>query len=429
MKQFSLSNKKRFISGTRHDLRNSFTLIELLVVLAIVAILSVVVIMTLNPSELLKQARDSNRLSDLSTLNTALSAYSADVSGGFMGTSSIVYVSIPDTSPTCDNLGLPTSTGSGFTYRCVTSQNLKRADGTGWIPVDFTQISFGAPISSLPVDPVNTTTTGNYYTYVSGGSFILTAIPESQKQKTALSSSPNISNYPGVIAMGNNLSLSPLYNPSGLVGYWNFDDGAGTVAKDSSGNGNNGTLMNSPAWQTASNCKVAGCLYFNGTNNSVRVSTAASLQMGTSSMTVNFLINSASWADFRVILGAPSVGGSTGYGIGQHSNPLYTNYDVYGSTGGVQAFTTANLITANRWNNVTVVFSLSDNVIKTYKDGIQMDSRAISAPGNVQNANQYIFIGSYLGASQFFQGYLDDFRVYNRALSVAEILALYNATR
>ncbi|TSC59586.1 MAG: hypothetical protein LiPW15_606, partial [Parcubacteria group bacterium LiPW_15] len=37
--------------------RGSFTLIELLVTLAIVAILSVVVIMTLNPSELLKQAR------------------------------------------------------------------------------------------------------------------------------------------------------------------------------------------------------------------------------------------------------------------------------------------------------------------------------------------------------------------------------------
>src|SRR5512140_2567136 len=87
--------------------RKSFTLIELLIVLALVAILSVVVILTLNPSELIKQARDSTRLSDLSTLNTALGAYNADVNNGFMGTSTVVYVSIPDTTSTCANLGLP----------------------------------------------------------------------------------------------------------------------------------------------------------------------------------------------------------------------------------------------------------------------------------------------------------------------------------
>ena len=37
---------------------------------------------------------------------------------------------------------------------------------------------------------------------------------------------------------------------SGLVGYWKFNDGTGTQAHDSSGKGNNGTLVNSPAWTT-----------------------------------------------------------------------------------------------------------------------------------------------------------------------------------
>ncbi|HEY4525527.1 MAG TPA: prepilin-type N-terminal cleavage/methylation domain-containing protein, partial [Candidatus Paceibacterota bacterium] len=49
--------------------RKSFTLIELLIVIAIVAILSTVVIITLNPAELLRQSRDSVRLSDLSLMN------------------------------------------------------------------------------------------------------------------------------------------------------------------------------------------------------------------------------------------------------------------------------------------------------------------------------------------------------------------------
>jgi hypothetical protein len=35
---------------------------------------------------------------------------------------------------------------------------------------------------------------------------------------------------------------------AGLVGYWRLDEGAGTVAVDASGRGNNGTLINGPVW-------------------------------------------------------------------------------------------------------------------------------------------------------------------------------------
>src|SRR5271154_4705198 len=59
--------------------RSGFTLIELLVVIAIIAILAVVVILTLNPAELLRQARDSNRVSDFATLKSSIGLYAADV--------------------------------------------------------------------------------------------------------------------------------------------------------------------------------------------------------------------------------------------------------------------------------------------------------------------------------------------------------------
>src|SRR3989344_7664261 len=132
--------------------RDSFTLIELLVVIAIVAILSAVVIITLNPAELLKQSRDSNRLSDLNTLNKALALYEVDVVGGTLGATSTVYVSLPDTSATCANLGLP-ALPSGYQYGCVTETNLRKTDGTGWIPVNLTQISSNTLLGFLPTDP------------------------------------------------------------------------------------------------------------------------------------------------------------------------------------------------------------------------------------------------------------------------------------
>ncbi len=213
-----------------HRNNKSFTLIELLVVLALVAILSIVVVMTLNPVELLKQARDSNRLSDLATINTALNLFSADVTSGFMGTSTIVYVSLPDNaSSTCGSLGLP-ALPSGYTYNCVTTANLRNTNGTGWIPVNFQRISSNSPISQLPIDPQNTTST-KYYTYVTGGSWKVIATPESQKYLSTAGADGG-SNI-GQFEVGNNMSLAPFMD--GLLGWWKFDEGSGTTTVDSSG--------------------------------------------------------------------------------------------------------------------------------------------------------------------------------------------------
>ena len=48
---------------------------------------------------------------------------------------------------------------------------------------------------------------------------------------------------------------------NGLVGWWKFDEGSGTVAYDSSGNGNDGNLTNGPTWTTG---KIGGALSLMG---------------------------------------------------------------------------------------------------------------------------------------------------------------------
>ena len=58
-------------------------------------------------------------------------------------------------------------------------------------------------------------------------------------------------------SVGTNKSL--IDQAQGLVGYWPFDEGNGTIAKDYSGNGNNETLVNGPTWTTG---KVEGALNF-----------------------------------------------------------------------------------------------------------------------------------------------------------------------
>lgn len=134
-----------------------FTLIELLIVIAIVAILSVVVILALNPAELLKQAKDSNRISDMDTLNRAVALYQTDVPSGSLGTANTVYLSLIDPAATtttgtnCAGLALNASAlPSGWNYHCPASSTLKKVDGTGWLPINFSSISTGAPLSSFP---------------------------------------------------------------------------------------------------------------------------------------------------------------------------------------------------------------------------------------------------------------------------------------
>lgn len=158
-------------------MQRGFTLIELLVVIAVVAVLSVAVVVTLNPTELLKQARDSTRISDLVAINKALGIMQAQSGTVAFGDTDTAYISIPDSDAGCANLGL----GSGYT--CAAAAAVQGTAGSGWIPVNFSLLGSETPLSVLPLDPVNSTTSGTYYLYQVGanGMWKLSATLESVK--------------------------------------------------------------------------------------------------------------------------------------------------------------------------------------------------------------------------------------------------------
>ena len=129
-----------------------FTLLELIIVIAILAILSVAVVLVINPAETLARARDSQRLSDLAAMKSAIGLYLAEVSspdlagGGACATE--VWIAHTDADITDTTCGVADGA----------SQNESGAgsvDGTGWLPVNLTSISSGAPLSNWPLDPVN----------------------------------------------------------------------------------------------------------------------------------------------------------------------------------------------------------------------------------------------------------------------------------
>jgi prepilin-type N-terminal cleavage/methylation domain-containing protein len=159
-----------------------FTLLELLIVIAIIAILSVILVLVLDPAETLKKSRDSQRMSDLATLKTALGLYSTSVTTPYMagaasntgckGDSGVatwktgedqIYYSYPSDAPGApitDKILDGTTFTSTFGGLQVTNANLALTTGAGWLPVNLSGLPGGSPISNLPIDPVNTMTVG-----------------------------------------------------------------------------------------------------------------------------------------------------------------------------------------------------------------------------------------------------------------------------
>jgi len=183
----SINQKSKMENNTtqKQNAKKSFTLVELMIVIAILAILSAIVIFALNPSELFKKSRDSRRITDIQTLYKGISFMESwNTSGITYGTSTTVYLSLPDSSTTCSSYALPTLP-TGYTYNCVTSTNLRKADSNGWIPIDFTVANDNKYITSLPIDPINDI--NYYYSYNPGGSFEVNALLESNEYITKFS--------------------------------------------------------------------------------------------------------------------------------------------------------------------------------------------------------------------------------------------------
>ena len=146
-----------------------FTLIELLITIGILTILASTAVLVFNPVEYIRQSRDTRRIGDLDTISKAIDLYTVNKPGiAELGTSNVVYLSLPDSSATCGSYTLP-ALPSPWQYRCATAANLQKIDGTGWLPINFSAISSGSPLTTLPIDPVNAAANAQYYMFIASG--------------------------------------------------------------------------------------------------------------------------------------------------------------------------------------------------------------------------------------------------------------------
>jgi len=213
------------------------------------------------------------------------------------------------------------------------------------------------------------------------------------------------------------------YNRGGPVAYWKFDEGNGTTTYDSTNNGNDGQFLTadtSPTWTTG---KYGSALSFDGTNDYVNVVNNDDFDFGSNSFTAEL------WVKFNVVSNGQRF-------VSRWQNSGGTNrmfeFDYYTDLMVVYAQSGANqLYLARSWTPVAgnwyhIVAKRDGNSWSLYSNGVQLGSPEIWAH-TLNDANYRLLLGSYDGtAGLYFNGTMDDVRIYNYARSAEEIRLDYN---
>jgi chitodextrinase len=208
----------------------------------------------------------------------------------------------------------------------------------------------------------------------------------------------------------NSVSITTLATNPDLVAAYSFDEGSGTQAGDSSGTGNVGTIQGA-AWSAAG--KYANALSFNGNSALVTIADAPSLDL-TTAMTLEAwvyptVVDSA-WRDViykgndnYFLESTTSNGALPGAGA------------ILGTTNSV-AFGTA-VLPANTWTHLAETYDGS--TLRLYVNGTQAAS--LARTGNIKTSTNPLQIGGDSIFGQYFQGLIDEVRIYRVALTPTQI--------
>ena len=213
------------------------------------------------------------------------------------------------------------------------------------------------------------------------------------------------------VIVGAGLAAAPasVAATTGLVAAYGFDEGSGTTVADASGNGHNGTTSNT-TWATG---KFGKALQFNGTGALVTIPNATALQLSTG-MTLEAWVNpsavTSTWED--VIY----KGNDNYYLEATSTNASKPDAGLIAGGSYADAVGTAKL-TANTWAYLTETYDGS--TLRLYVNGTQVASTAHT--GTIATSTNSLQIGGDTIYSQYFAGLIDEVRIYNVALTAAQI--------
>jgi hypothetical protein len=319
------------------------------------------------------------------------------------------------------------------------------ADVTGvvagaWYRLRLEVTKLGVSSASLAATLQALDSGGNPGAIVASGSIANTAaiLPDTLRPHSRYFSSssayPSFKNFSDEVGAADNAYAQIVTSgggPEGPLAWWAFDDGTGTTAVDGSGNGNTATLSGA-TWTTG---QFDGALSFDGVNDRVTVPASASLSQATSQMTLAFWLRgdvltadwvtamqrtsaSGAWFDWQLYAraqDAPTANRPVWRVDWNQNAVIDAGEQVQGDI----------VLSPGTWYFIACTYDGS--AMRFYIDGTQRGSTA-KAGGIIPNGGRGIWMGGNDAWGEYFDGRLDDVRIYDRALDVSEIQALMSGT-
>jgi prepilin-type N-terminal cleavage/methylation domain-containing protein len=212
---------------------------------------------------------------------------------------------------------------------------------------------------------------------------------------------------------------------------WDFDEGSGNSAVDRSGNGNNGTLMNMTlpaAWSIDTYSGRGYSLFFDGVNDYIEVAHSSTL-IPTSAISFGAWFKPSQITSSQQIISKTQSGGySLGLNTGASSCPADT-YCALINVGGTYYAATYPLvlITTSQWHYGLATYD--GETVKLYLDGKEVASNTAPSGPIFYSTNNPLCIGSEPGVTCAdglnFSGFIDEPRIFSKALTASDVSALY----
>jgi hypothetical protein len=212
--------------------------------------------------------------------------------------------------------------------------------------------------------------------------------------------------------------------------------GSGTAWTDLSGRGNTGTLTNGPTYSSAN----GGSIVFDGTNNFASIPSPSPLS-GTQLFTFEIWVNLTSItgnfggsnkAAWLFAGGSGSGAGQPEFAVLSANNTSFTPNTIYfgrgaGGVTGSLSINVSSLMSNGNWYQISLVRSAS-NIETVYLNGSSIGT------GNVSNSfsdgiTNFASLENNSSYSGYLNGKISNIKIYNRALSAAEVSQNYNALR
>lgn len=210
---------------------------------------------------------------------------------------------------------------------------------------------------------------------------------------------------------------------AGLIAWWKLDESGGRDVADASGNGNVGKILNGqPRWQTSGG-KIGGALRFAGNGDWVHVANESKFDCVAAVTVAAWIKVNRFDKEYQAIV----TKGDSAWRIQRNQNTDTLEFACSGLAipggdqwGGLYGSSNVN---DGKWHHVAGVYD--GQRMYLYVDGVVDSSQPASGGINTNDEPVYIGENSEM-TGRFWNGLVDDVRVYNGALGQAEIRALYN---